>query len=40
MNLSQEIIDKNHQITYLDVYGDWIEIDTFEDYRKAWSEII
>ncbi len=35
-----EIIDNDFQINHLDVYGDWIEIDTFEDYRKAWSEVM
>ena len=39
-DMIQEIIDKDFQINHLDVYGDWIEIDTFEDYRKAWSEVI
>jgi phosphoenolpyruvate phosphomutase len=38
-DMIQEIIDNDFQINHLDVYGDWIEIDTFEDYRKAWSEI-
>ena len=39
-DIIQEIIDNGFQVNYLDVYGDWIEIDTFEDYRKAWSKII
>jgi len=39
-DMIQEIIDTDFQINHLDVYGDWIEIDTFEDYRKAWSEVI
>lgn len=38
-DMIQEIIDNDFQINHLDVYGDWIEIDTFEDYRKAWSEV-
>jgi len=38
-DMIQEIIDTDFQINHLDVYGDWIEIDTFEDYRKAWSEV-
>ena len=38
-DMIQEIINTNFQINHLDVYGDWIEIDTFEDYRKAWSEV-
>ena len=39
-DMIQEMIDNDFQINHLDVYGDWIEIDTFEDYRKAWSEVI
>lgn len=38
-DMIQEIIDNDFQINHLDVYGDWMEIDTFEDYRKAWSEV-
>lgn len=38
-DMIQEIVDNDFQINHLDVYGDWIEIDTFEDYRKAWSEV-
>ena len=38
-DMIQEMIDTDFQINHLDVYGDWIEIDTFEDYRKAWSEV-
>ena len=39
-DMIQELIDNDFQIKHLDVYGDWIEIDTFEDYRKAWSKMI
>lgn len=39
-DMIQEIIDNDFQVHHLDVYGDWIEIDTFEDYRKAWREVI
>jgi phosphoenolpyruvate phosphomutase len=39
-DMIQEIIDNDFQINHLDVYGDWIEIDTFEDYRKAWKEVM
>ena len=38
-DIMQEIIDNDYEINYLDIYGEWIEIDTFEDYKKAWSEI-
>ena len=39
-DMIQEIVDSGFQVTHLDAYGDWIEIDTFEDYRRAWREVI
>ncbi|UCF13669.1 MAG: phosphocholine cytidylyltransferase family protein [Thermoplasmatales archaeon] len=39
-DIIQEVIDNGYQVNYLDVYGDWIEIDTFEDYKKAWIKTI
>jgi len=38
-DMIQEIIDDGFDVKNLDTYGDWMEIDTFEDYRKAWSEV-
>ena len=38
-DIIQEIIDNCYEVNNMDIYGDWIEIDTFEDYKKAWSEI-
>ena len=38
-DMIQEIIDNRYEVNNMDIYGDWIEIDTFEDYKKAWSEI-
>ena len=38
-DMIQEIIDNNYDVKSIDVYGDWIEIDTFDDYRKAWGVI-
>lgn len=31
------LIDKGHKISPINIYNDWLEIDTFEDYRKAWA---
>jgi len=39
IDMIQEIIDDGFDVKNLDTYGDWMEIDTFEDYRKAWSEV-
>jgi phosphoenolpyruvate phosphomutase len=38
-DLLQELIDRGHEVTCVDVYKGWMEIDTFEDYRRAWAEI-
>lgn len=31
------LIRKGHKISPVSIYNDWLEIDTFEDYRKAWT---
>ena len=33
------LIDKGVKIVPVDISGGWIEIDTFEDFRKSWSII-
>lgn len=38
-DMMQEIIENGFNIKSIDTYGDWIEIDTFDDYKRAWSEI-
>lgn len=38
-DMIQEIIDNGITIKNVDTYGDWMEIDTFDDYKRAWSEI-
>lgn len=39
-DIIQEMIDKGFDVNNLDTYGDWMEIDTFDDYRRAWSEVV
>ncbi len=39
-DMIQEMIDNGFEVNNLNIYGDWMEIDTFEDYRKAWSVAI
>ena len=34
-DLLQELIDRGHTVTCVDVYKGWMEVDTFEDYRRA-----
>lgn len=38
-DLLQELIDRGHEILSLDIYKGWLEIDTFEDYKRAWEKI-
>ena len=35
----QELVDRGRQISCIDVYKGWLEIDTFEDYRRAWAKL-
>jgi len=36
-DLLQELIDRGNEVQAIDVYKGWLEIDTFEDYRRAWA---
>jgi phosphoenolpyruvate phosphomutase len=38
-DLLQELIDRGTEVRAVDVYKGWLEIDTFEDYRRAWALI-
>ena len=38
-DLLQELIDRGHDVQAVDVYKGWLEVDTFEDYRRAWALI-
>lgn len=38
-DLLQEVIDRGVEVQAIDVYKGWLEIDTFEDYRRAWALI-
>jgi phosphoenolpyruvate phosphomutase len=38
-DLIQEIIQDGHRVGCVDIYKGWMEIDTFDDYRRAWAEI-
>jgi phosphoenolpyruvate phosphomutase len=38
-DLLQELIDRRYEVSCIDVYKGWMEIDTFSDYRRAWAEI-
>ncbi len=35
----QALIDRGQAIVAVDIHKGWMEIDTFEDYRRAWAEV-
>lgn len=38
-DIIQELIDGGHKVACIDIYKGWMEVDTFEDYRRMWAEI-
>jgi phosphoenolpyruvate phosphomutase len=38
-DLLQALVDGGESVQCVDVYKGWIEVDTFEDYQRAWAEI-
>src|SRR5581483_1322480 len=34
----QALVDRGHPITAVDIHKGWMEIDSFDDYRRAWIE--
>ena len=38
-DILQELVDQQHEVACVDIYKGWLEIDTFEDYRRAWAKI-
>ena len=38
-HLIQELIDSDIPVGVVDVYKGWMEIDTFDDYRRAWADV-
>ena len=39
-DLLHEVIRRGHVVASVGVYQGWLEVDTFDDYRRAWSEIV
>ena len=33
----QELLDRKEKVSALEIWRNWIEVDTFEDYRLAWN---
>ncbi len=38
-DLLQELVEQGEPISCVNVYKGWLEIDTFEDYQRAWAEV-
>ena len=38
-DLFQEMIDRKHPVEAVEIYKGWLEVDTFEDYRRAWAKL-
>ncbi len=36
-DLLQEVIRRGHPIASVGIYQGWLEVDTFDDYRRAWT---
>jgi phosphoenolpyruvate phosphomutase len=36
-DLLQEVIRRGHTVTSVGVYQGWVEVDTFDDYKRAWT---
>jgi phosphoenolpyruvate phosphomutase len=33
------VIDRGHPVKAVEIYKGWLEVDTFEDYRRAWAKL-
>ncbi len=38
-DLLQEVIDRGHPIHTVPIYKGWMEVDSFEEYQKAWARL-
>ncbi len=38
-DLLQHVIHRGHEVRAVEIYKGWTEIDTFEDYQLAWSNL-
>jgi phosphoenolpyruvate phosphomutase len=38
-DLIQQVIDDGHPVKGMELYKGWLEVDTFEDYQKAWAKL-
>jgi phosphoenolpyruvate phosphomutase len=38
-DIIQELIEHGHDVYAVNIYKGWMEVDTFEDYQRAWAYI-
>jgi phosphoenolpyruvate phosphomutase len=38
-DLLEEVIRRGHTVSSVGIYQGWLEVDTFDDYRRAWTEV-
>ncbi|MBI3403104.1 MAG: isocitrate lyase/phosphoenolpyruvate mutase family protein [Acidobacteria bacterium] len=38
-DLLHEVIRRGHAVGSVGIYQGWLEVDTFDDYRRAWTEV-
>ena len=38
-DMIQELIETGHEVHCVPIYKGWMDIDSFEDYQRAWAEI-
>jgi phosphoenolpyruvate phosphomutase len=38
-DLMHEVIRRGHAVGSVGIYQGWLEVDTFDDYRRAWTEV-
>jgi phosphoenolpyruvate phosphomutase len=38
-DLLQELVDRGEPISCVNIYKGWLEVDTFDDYQRAWVEV-
>jgi phosphoenolpyruvate phosphomutase len=37
--LIQDLINTGHDVRCVSIFKGWMEVDSFEDYQRAWAEL-
>jgi len=38
-HILQAMIDRGQSVVAVDIHKGWMEVDSFDDYRRAWAEV-